>query len=376
MNKKVLYISYDGILGPLGQSQVLAYIEKLSIDFQYVLVTFEKNTANYDEKIKELEVKLRKNGVLWKHCKYRDKKYKINTIVDGLMLTIILLRVVLAGNIGAVHARSTIPGLYALIINRIFNIPYIFDIRGFWADERVDGGLWARGSLKYKFFSNIEYLIYKYAFKVVTLTDASTPIIFNKYLCKFSRIKVIPTCVNLDKFIPLIDKKSKKITDEWLIAYSGSIGTWYLLDEMLDFFICFKRVFKNSKFVILNKYDHDMIRFSVIHKQIDLKDIRLISAEQSDVAGYLKNVDLGLAFIKPTYSKIASAPTKIAEYLACGVPCVVNGGVGDLNEDMRQSGGYLIEHFHADQYNKVIGQIISNNTTGSFCRDYAKKDIP
>ncbi len=39
---KVLYISYDGILEPLGQSQVLRYLEKLSSKHQIHLISFEK----------------------------------------------------------------------------------------------------------------------------------------------------------------------------------------------------------------------------------------------------------------------------------------------------------------------------------------------
>ena len=39
---KVLYITYDGILEPLGQSQVLNYLEKLSEDHEITLMSFEK----------------------------------------------------------------------------------------------------------------------------------------------------------------------------------------------------------------------------------------------------------------------------------------------------------------------------------------------
>jgi glycosyltransferase involved in cell wall biosynthesis len=38
----------------------------------------------------------------------------------------------------------------------------------------------------------------------------------------------------------------------------------------------------------------------------------------------------GVFFIKPVFSKQASAPTKLAEFLGCGVPCLSNTGVGDM----------------------------------------------
>ncbi|MCR6702438.1 MAG: hypothetical protein NVV68_15365 [Dokdonella sp.] len=40
----------------------------------------------------------------------------------------------------------------------------------------------------------------------------------------------------------------------------------------------------------------------------------------------------GVFFIKPVFSKQASAPTKLGEFLGCGVPCLTNAGVGDLTD--------------------------------------------
>ena len=42
--KKILYISYDGLLEPLGQSQILSYLKNLSSNFIFFLITFEKKT--------------------------------------------------------------------------------------------------------------------------------------------------------------------------------------------------------------------------------------------------------------------------------------------------------------------------------------------
>ena len=42
MSRVILYISYDGILEPLGQSQVLRYLERLASARKIVLISFEK----------------------------------------------------------------------------------------------------------------------------------------------------------------------------------------------------------------------------------------------------------------------------------------------------------------------------------------------
>jgi len=44
----------------------------------------------------------------------------------------------------------------------------------------------------------------------------------------------------------------------------------------------------------------------------------------------MQRMDAGIFFIKPVYSKTASAPTKLGEFLGCGVPCLGNSGVGDM----------------------------------------------
>lgn len=35
-------------------------------------------------------------------------------------------------------------------------------------------------------------------------------------------------------------------------------------------------------------------------------------------------------FLKPLFSKQAAAPTKLGEFLASGIPCLTNEGVGDM----------------------------------------------
>ena len=39
---KILYISYDGVLEPLGQSQILSYLKNLSLSNKIFLLSFEK----------------------------------------------------------------------------------------------------------------------------------------------------------------------------------------------------------------------------------------------------------------------------------------------------------------------------------------------
>ncbi len=104
---KILYLSYDGILEPLGYSQVFKYVEKLSKDFDISIVSFEKSanvkdTKNY-EKVRGL---IQKKGIKWIKHKYHHKPQVPSTIYDLIVLTktMLIQRLFYGANI--IHLRG------------------------------------------------------------------------------------------------------------------------------------------------------------------------------------------------------------------------------------------------------------------------------
>jgi glycosyltransferase involved in cell wall biosynthesis len=73
------------------------------------------------------------------------------------------------------------------------------------------------------------------------------------------------------------------------------------------------------------------------------------------VPAYLSASDAGLAFIKPCFSKQASSPTKYAEYLGCGLPLIINEGVGDSDLLItREQAGALVRSFDEHEYLNAV----------------------
>jgi glycosyltransferase involved in cell wall biosynthesis len=65
-----------------------------------------------------------------------------------------------------------------------------------------------------------------------------------------------------------------------------------------------------------------------------------------------------VAFIKPCFSKLASSPTKNAEYLACGLPVIINAGVGDSDVLVtREKVGTLVTEFTSTGYAGALASI-------------------
>src|SRR4051794_10973408 len=166
---RVIYVSYDGASDPLGRSQVVAYLERLAADCDIDLISFEKP----DEDRGSVSETLASAGVAWHPLAYHRRPPVVSTALDVARGTR-LLRRLLARAEGPVivHARSYVPALMALRARRAAGFRLLFDIRGFWADERVEGGIWKRGAL-YRLAKHYEHRFFAEADAVVTLTRRS-----------------------------------------------------------------------------------------------------------------------------------------------------------------------------------------------------------
>jgi glycosyltransferase involved in cell wall biosynthesis len=218
----------------------------------------------------------------------------------------------------------------ALAAKRATGAKFLFDMRGFWADERVDGGLWPAGGTLYRAAKKVERRLLLAADHIVTLTHASEKELRNfPYLSgRTVSISVIPTCADLDTFT--IQGPPQR--DPFVLGYVGSVGTWYLLDEMLECFKAVEAELPDARLLVVNRREQSHIRERARQAGIDEKKIEIVGAEHKDMPALISRMSAGMALIKPTYSKISSAPTKLAEYLGCGVPCLGNAGVGDMTE--------------------------------------------
>jgi len=84
-----------------------------------------------------------------------------------------------------------------------------------------------------------------------------------------------------------------------------------------------------------------------------------------------------LAFIKRCVSKLASSPTKNGEYLACGLPLVINAGVGDSDALINDwNAGVLIEEFSDETFaeaGRAVAVAVQDPEARSHARSVAEK---
>lgn len=367
--KRVLYISYNGMLDPLGQSQVIPYLRELSREgVEFTLLSFERVAAWTPEgldRCNKLKQELATDNIEWHWLRYHQRPSMPATVYDVAAGLRYAQKLVRRNRIQMVHARSHIPATIALALKRRFGIHIIFDVRGLMAEEYVDANHWREKSLPFRLTKALERRALGAADGVVTLTERIWPIIKEWPGLRGRTVahEVIPCCTDLNRFRFDPAERARrraqlKLEDKFVVVYSGSIGGWYLTEEMADFFAALLRERDGAHFLWLSPSGHDRIENIMRLRGIAPDSFSIHAAASSDVPSYLCASDVGLAFIKPCFSKLASSPTKLAEYLGCGLPIIINAGVGDSDTLVTgEEVGAMVADFNAQEYLRASQRI-------------------
>lgn len=365
---KILYLSYDGMTDPLGQSQVLPYLEGLaSAGHEIWLVSFEKQ-ERFSQSEQLIRNQLKDKNIHWKPEIYTASPPVLSTLKDIRTLKRAAKIIIQENQIEVVHCRSYITALVGLELKRKLKLRFIFDMRGFWADERIDGGIWKLSnpvfSTIYKFFKRKEKQFLLEADAVVSLTQNAADEIHSWKGMENVPITVIPCCADLHLYQarPLDDpsvlmwrKKLDLPVGKFVLSYLGSLGTWYMLDEMLDYFSVLLKEKPDAVFLFITPDNPEMIIREAADKGIPKASLRITKAARKEVPELAALSTVSIFFIKPSFSKKASSPTKMGELMAAGIPLIVNSGVGDVETILRDGGnGHVIGSFEKENYRESV----------------------
>jgi len=346
-----VFLSYDGMTDPLGQSQVIPYLQGLvRHGYCISIISFEK-PAVFEQQRNTIQALLDHSHIQWIPLTYTKSPPVLSTVYDMVRMYRAAIKLNSSQPIQLLHARSYISARVALSLGRNTGIPWLFDMRGFYADERVDGHLWPQSKAifrsVYQYFKRKELDFLREAGAVISLTHAGKRIIETQLLPGLDPLKtlVIPCCADLDRFdyhhysatVRLAVREELGISPQALVVvYSGSVGTWYMLDEMLQWFAELLKHRPDAVFLFLSA-EHERIRQQAIVFHIPDANVVIRKVVYADMPRFLSGADVGLFFILPTFSKQASSPTKMGELMGMGIPLVCNSGVGDVGDIVEQS---------------------------------------
>ena len=367
--RSALFISYNGMLDALGQTQVIPYLRELAKrGVRFTLLSFEKPSAFTPEgkqRAEELKSKLLSEGIEWHLLPYHSRPSLPATMYDVMVGIRYASRLVRRNRIELVHARGHVPATIAVALKRKFGIKMIFDLRGLMAEEYVDANHWSPRGLRYRITKTTERRILAATDGLVTLTERIWPIIKEWDGLRGRNVPhaVIPCCVDLSLFSFVEADRTRRrkelgLGDRLTFVYSGSLDGWYLTEEMADFFAYVAQKRSDAHLLWLTTGRPARVRELMSARGIRENQFTIRSVAASDVPSYLAAGDVGLSFIKPCFSKIASSPTKNGEYLACGLPLVINAGIGDSDALITDwNAGVLISQLDPEGFDRAYAEL-------------------
>ncbi len=339
---RTLYLSYDGVLEPLGESQVISYLERLG-SYDITLLSFEKYVDLQDgDRVSQMRARLKASGIRWVHLQYHKWPPVLSTAFDALQGCWHAMVWSWQGASYLVHARGYVASLIALVLRKTRGIAFIFDMRGFWADEKVDRGHWSRASVMYRLAKRCERSFFESSDAIVSLTPAGINIIptLGYRIRPNVPIEVVPTCTDLDRFTP--GPKDPALVSELgfagglVIGCSGTIDAWYLRRQMFQNLGWLADQWPKSKIFILTREAQGVLRHDAVAEGIDPERLVVMCVPFSEMPRYLRLIDLGLFFLKPCFSRCGGMATKLGEFLATGIPVITNACDSDATRIIQE----------------------------------------
>lgn len=330
MKTPVLYLTRNGLLEPLGQSQVFSYLRGLSDYYNISLITYERPEDWADSAaMSRARDMCSAHGIRWLPQQFRLRPRVVAPAASMFRMAWLVRREVRQRQIRLIHARSYIPATVALVVGRLTGVPFIFDMRALWPEEMITAHRLRRGSFIHRAIVMAERACLRQAGAVVSLTHAAVEHLSQIYARDLAKQKVvvIPTCVDLDRFQPSVRPRERQV-----IGCLGSVlSGWFRIDLLTAFLTVAAQRQPELEFAITTRDDPERVREQMSGGDFLDRRTSIGSSPFDKVHEVLQEQVASVMFYAGgEVSELGRSPTRMAEILGCGLPVVANEGVGDV----------------------------------------------
>jgi glycosyltransferase involved in cell wall biosynthesis len=348
----ILYLTFEGILEPLGRSQVLRYVRDLhERDFRYTILSLEHHPViESGDEVNQLEAELAASSIGWKHLVYQtgSSRAVIGNVIRAFRSARSLIR---ERQIQLIHARSYVAAGVAFGLRVLTGVPYIFDMRGYWIDERAAEGRLFNNRIVYSTGKWVERLLLRHAAGVVTLTSLMANDLRETVLRNSSiSTAVIPTCTDYEEFALAKDRAPDSVLpadvlarlhSKLVVGMVGSVNASYCLDESLTLFKKLLLLRPDAHLLCISQQT-EVISQRVKDQGIPEESFTIVKAQHRDMPRWLRHMDWAFLMLHERFAKRGSMPTKLGELLASGVRPIQYGCNQEVREIVEQSGSGIV----------------------------------
>ena len=207
---------------------------------------------------------------------------------------------------------------------------------GFLAEEYVDAHVWPADGFLFRAVKRAERHLIGRAAGIVVLTARAARLLRDWYPRELAAkpLEVIPCCADLRKTVShnRVQQTAHATSPRHKsLVYVGKLGGRYATRAMVELFAAARRIVPDLHLTVLTQSDAAVLRSHAA--QLGLESSITIRRCEHDLLNLeLTQADAGLCLYRGDRSAAAVSPTKIAEYLAAGLPVLASSGMGDVDE--------------------------------------------
>lgn len=256
-------------------------------------------------------------------------RFYILQLLSNFISSLILFFIVLKWNPSYIIGEYSISSA-SMMFHKFIKGKYIVDCHGALAEEYCYNN---KNITKWKlnYINKMEKRSADLADYIICQSEEMKRLIIKKNNnINADKIFVYKCGVNTDFF--RLDEQSRissrndlGLKDEILFVYSGGLMKWQKIEESLMFFHEYHKINNNSKFLILTR-DTELLNSIVKRMNLEslLPHVFVKSVPFNKVSDYLNASDLAFLFRDNDIMNQVAFPTKLGEYLSCGLPVLTS----------------------------------------------------
>jgi len=293
-------------------------------------------------------------------------KKGFNIITHSLIKIKLVKELIKISNIDIIQTRDNIfDGLIALKIRKKYDIPFVFQLNFIQLETNLD---YSNKSVLLKLYKKFALVILNYILKKADLILPISTYLQNylkKQKFEAQKIFTLPMGVNSIDFSP--NQKTEKLRskyelqDKLVFIYIGSLAKKRRLDIILKAFSLVTREVMNAKLLIVGDGD-GKAELEKLSTNLNLEKYTIFTGEipYKSVPKYICLADIGLSPIVPIDNYKMSSPTKMLEYMACGIPVIGNREIMDMKNVISKSNGGILVDFNAESFSTAMIRLAKN----------------
>lgn len=337
--KSIIVCSIHSFKDPLFNGLIYQYLlGVLQQNPNYLFHVFTEEHPEYKmspEEQAKVKGDLLQKGIYWYPSTYRKGRLIVlKKIWSFLGVFFTMLRVKWKFKVRLIVGFLVMAGAYAYMASILLRLRLFIFCFEPHSQYMLEFGMWSRSSMKYRILSKIEYREATRANYVVVPTIHTVELL-RSWQSK-AQIFRVPISVDTDKFIfkPELRHQFRRqynMDGRYVLLYLGKFNGIYYSETAVARFLKQLIDFDPSIFIFtITPDDTEVVQTAYLAAGLSPNDFVVLDKIPYDqIEGYISACDMGLVAIPPLESQKYRTPVKIGNYLACGLPFVVNRGIAD-----------------------------------------------